>query len=1022
MRKLTLVFLLLGNYLFSQYNVRSVPYFYQYNNYINPGGSCQNTSIAMLLKFYGATTVTPDDISDIYGTSQAQSVSGFNTVCNAVAQDYNLGSGCVSTSTGSFQGLRNLLAQGKPVVVHGYFTNYGHVMIVTGYTSTTYICNDPAGRWSQQYQYGGYCQCSSTEGKQIQYSKSAFEQAIGPDNTLWYHYFNTQPCSVPTGLYTLDVTTNSAKLKWAQVTNASSYNVRYRKTGTTSWFTANTYYNELNVSSLQSNSSYEFQVQTKCGGTLSAFSGSNTFNTLLPPCNVPSNLVSSSITHNSANVSWTGSSGTTNYTIRYKPTSSATWLSITSTSTSSSISGLNALTQYEFQVQSNCSSSSNSVFSASSNFTTLATPCNVPTNLSSSSITHNSASLSWTSVTGVSGYTLRYKPTSSTTWLTLTSSTNTSNITNLSSSTSYEFQVQSNCSSSSNSVFSTSSNFTTLAPPCNAPTNLNSSSITHNSATVSWNAVNGVTNFTVRYKPTSNTTWQNVTSTTTSVNLINLLSNTSYEFQVQSNCGTNSNSVFTASNNFTTLIQPCNPPSNLASSSVTHNSANVSWTSISGVTNYTVRYKTTSNTTWLTLSSTINSANLTGLSASTPYEFQVQSNCSSSSNSVFSTSSNFTTLAPPCNAPTNLVTSVITSNSATISWTGNSGASGYNIKYRLSGSTTWVNLTSTSTQVNLTGLSANSLYEYQIQSNCNVNQSNFVSSSFTTLSVTPVTLQIGNGTTNYSGHPYSSSYMDEKSQYIITKNDLLAAGWSSQTPVLQSIAFQVSTPSSTTLSNFTIRVSHTSASTYSNSSFLAGTTTSSTYTGSIVTTSGWNTYTFSTPFNYNETMNLVITVSFNNSIVGTNSIVSSTILPDYKALFVRDNLSSSGISSTATGTQSYYRPNMRLKFAPLANANLRIGFDDEEEINTVLEKSNLFVFPNPMNSSSSIHFSTDLNTNELASVKVIDITGRIIYESNLVLTNDKNIIELQKTLDAGLYFLYVATPNQKLTNRFIVNQ
>ena len=182
--------------LFAQ--VPDVPYFYQYNNSINPGGSCQNTSMAMLLKYYGATSITPDAISTTWGTSQAQSVSGFNQVCNAEAQSYGLTGSCVSTSSGSFAAMNSLLAQGKPVVVHGYFTTYGHVMVVLAYTGTHYICNDPAGQWNQVYQ-GSYSG-GSTSGHQIQYGATAFQNAIGPDNTLWYHYFNGTPPGNPTNL------------------------------------------------------------------------------------------------------------------------------------------------------------------------------------------------------------------------------------------------------------------------------------------------------------------------------------------------------------------------------------------------------------------------------------------------------------------------------------------------------------------------------------------------------------------------------------------------------------------------------------------------------------------------------------------------------------------------------------------------------------------------------------------------------------------------------------------------------
>ena len=186
------IFFLIGkSFLYAQ--TPNVPYFYQYNNNINPGGSCQNTSIAMLLKYYGASSITPDNIGNTWGTTQAQSVSGFNTVCNSEAQSFGISAVCVSTSTGSFSTINNLLAQGIPVVVHGYFTSYGHVMVILAFTGTEYICNDPAGEWSQQYQYGGYSTTNATEGFQVHYAAAAFLNAIGPDNTVWFHYMNGVP-------------------------------------------------------------------------------------------------------------------------------------------------------------------------------------------------------------------------------------------------------------------------------------------------------------------------------------------------------------------------------------------------------------------------------------------------------------------------------------------------------------------------------------------------------------------------------------------------------------------------------------------------------------------------------------------------------------------------------------------------------------------------------------------------------------------------------------------------------------
>ena len=189
--------LLISQFSFASY-VPGVPYFYQYSNSINPGGSCQNTSVAMCIKFYGGTSETPDAISGYFGTSQAQTVSGLETVFNSEAAYFGLTVRDIGHTDGTFNDIQTLLAAGKPVIVHGYFTSYGHVMVLTGYTGGEYIANDPAGQWSQTYGYGGYSQTNATEGIDIYYSKSAMESAIGPNGTIWYHEFTNSAAPTPT--------------------------------------------------------------------------------------------------------------------------------------------------------------------------------------------------------------------------------------------------------------------------------------------------------------------------------------------------------------------------------------------------------------------------------------------------------------------------------------------------------------------------------------------------------------------------------------------------------------------------------------------------------------------------------------------------------------------------------------------------------------------------------------------------------------------------------------------------------
>ena len=209
--------LLISQISFASY-VPGVPYFYQYNNSINPGGSCQNTSIAMCIKFFGGTAETPDAVSAYYGTSQAQTVSGLETVFNSEAINYGLTVRDIGHSNGTFNDIQTLLSAGKPVIVHGYFTSYGHVMVLTGFTGTEYIANDPAGQWSQVFGYGGYCQCNATQGQDIHYSKSAMESAIGPDGTIWYHEFTNS--SAPTPTTTADVIAPTTAIT---ILNSTSY-------------------------------------------------------------------------------------------------------------------------------------------------------------------------------------------------------------------------------------------------------------------------------------------------------------------------------------------------------------------------------------------------------------------------------------------------------------------------------------------------------------------------------------------------------------------------------------------------------------------------------------------------------------------------------------------------------------------------------------------------------------------------------------------------------------------------------
>lgn len=169
-----------------------VPYWSQLANASNPGGTCSVTSMAMITDFFGITSAaslgqrTPDYLNSRFGARQT--VPTLAEVFNVLAAEKGSALRDYGTVAGTFDQLRQRASQGKPTIVHGWFTNSGHIMVVTGYDGVNYTVHDPYGKWLLvRGQYD-----TSVSGKNQKYPKAAFEQAIndnGQGNDLWLHIF-----------------------------------------------------------------------------------------------------------------------------------------------------------------------------------------------------------------------------------------------------------------------------------------------------------------------------------------------------------------------------------------------------------------------------------------------------------------------------------------------------------------------------------------------------------------------------------------------------------------------------------------------------------------------------------------------------------------------------------------------------------------------------------------------------------------------------------------------------------------
>lgn len=152
------------------------------------------------------------------------------------------------------------------------------------------------------------------------------------------------------------------------------------------------------------------------------------------------------------------------YRFRIREINSNTWTLLGTSNYNTStklIQNLSPLTTYEIQMRKYCNSSLVSPWSQGVIFTTPYT-CYVPTGAGVTNITATSAKISWPVVPDAAYYILRYKATTSSTWISGSVIPNTKTLLGLTPGKTYEYQLATHCTGSTvTGPFSTSAYFTT---------------------------------------------------------------------------------------------------------------------------------------------------------------------------------------------------------------------------------------------------------------------------------------------------------------------------------------------------------------------------------------------------------------------------------------------------------------------------------------------------------------------------------------------------------------------------------
>ncbi|MGJ7920823.1 Ig-like domain-containing protein [Neobacillus sp. LXY-4] len=232
-------------------------------------------------------------------------------------------------------------------------------------------------------------------------------------------------------------------------------------------------------------------------------------------------------------------------------------------------------------------------------------PVSAPTNFKAVSSTYNSAKLTWTAVSGASGYEI-YRATSSTgTYTKIATTTSTSYLnTGLDTGKTYYYKVRAYSTGTSTNYTSFSS-VVSVKPVLLTPISVKATSLSYNSIKTSWAAVSGANGYEV-FRATSSTGTYSLIGTTTSTSFNNggLTTNKLYFYKVRAYRTVGSTKVYSNYSSIVSVKPIPSVPTNFKATRVSSTSLKLTWSSVTCASGYEIYRATSSTGTYSLLKST----------------------------------------------------------------------------------------------------------------------------------------------------------------------------------------------------------------------------------------------------------------------------------------------------------------------------------------------------------------------------------------------------------------------------------
>jgi trimeric autotransporter adhesin len=408
-------------------------------------------------------------------------------------------------------------------------------------------------------------------------------------------------------------------------------------------------------------------------------------------CQAPKGLLASA-RDTIASLNWTNMGANAGYAVQWKLKNDSLWRTAELTQNTFLLRGIKPCSEYEFRVKTLCGLTGSSAYSESKRFKTLGcvSPCNTPQEVKVEA-GENKASFKW-GASNSRAYEVQIQDVSNNgEWRTQIVTGNNFTALNLRPCTKYLFHVRSICADATLttpilfSEWTSSISFATTgcAAPCVAPRKI-SYSATAATAVIKWDSSRGAT-YELQVMRLQDSVWRTISGIIKPVyELSNLTSCTFYQVRVRVLCAGSTNpSPWSYLTRFKTACPTanCKTPTALKVS-VADSMAVFTWVA-PNVAKFVFQYKTEDAANWTTVNSTESVYILRGLSRCKKYIARVQSMCSATSMSEYSSEVKFETRCQlePCARPIQLKSDIISDTIAVLYWTGIVGT--YEIQYRV---------------------------------------------------------------------------------------------------------------------------------------------------------------------------------------------------------------------------------------------------------------------------------------------------------------------------------------------------